>query len=288
VAFPALVAWLLGPACSHAQQNSAQRVHAFATLPNWTGLWETDAAAALLSGEAARAADRLSPTEAQAELGRRVPLLGGSAPYNPEWQKRSEDAIKRAKGAPPAPSKHCGGYGFPAVMDSPIPDDTFEALVTPEETLILFPHGQARHIYTDGRGHPRPDDLWPTEMGDSIGHWEGHTLIVDTVARKPGPIAPPPNPNTAVLSEKAHFTERIRRLDADTLENRMTIDDPLHFSHPWVVTIVYKRVADLDRMIEWNCTENDRDPIVNGRFVVAPSDAATTTPKDGKRSGPTN
>jgi hypothetical protein len=70
------------------------------------------------------------------------------------------------------------------------------------------------------------------------------------------------------LSERAHFTERIRRLNADTMENRMTIEDPLRFVRPWKLTITYKRVTDLDRMIETNCSENDRNPIVNGEFTL--------------------
>ena len=48
----------------------------------------------------------------------------------------------------------------------------------------------------------------------------------------------------------------------------MTIEDPLRFVRPWELTITYKRVTDLDRMIETNCSENDRNPIVNGEFTL--------------------
>ena len=41
---------------------------------------------------------------------------------------------------------------------------------------------EIRHIYTDGRPHPSADEIWPTPWGDSIGHWEGETLVVDTIA----------------------------------------------------------------------------------------------------------
>ncbi len=57
----------------------------------------------------------------------------------------------------------------------------FQVAVTPEETLFLFEYGEVRHIYTDGRSHPGKDDLWPTPMGDSIGRWQGETLVIDTL-----------------------------------------------------------------------------------------------------------
>jgi len=248
-------------------------VRTFAALPNWTGLWETDASAAMLS-QLGGAHDELSSEEALRADFKRVVLLG-NPPYNAEWQKKAAESQEKAakarkSGRASAPRAVCSAGlwgGFPAVMDSVVPDDTFEAVVTPEETLFIFPDGEVRHIYTDGRPHPKPEDLWPTRMGDSIGRWQGATLVVDTIARKAGPIFPL---FSADLSGRAHFTERIRRLDADTMENRMTIDDPLRFVRPWDLTIVYKRVTNLDRMIETNCSENDRNPLVNGQFVVAP------------------
>jgi hypothetical protein len=85
--------------------------------------------------------------------------------------------------------------------------------------------------FADGRPHPKKEDLWPTDLGDSIGHWEGATLVIDTIARKAGPVVP----NTvgfADLSAQAHFTERLTRIDADTLQDDMTIDDPQRFVHP--------------------------------------------------------
>jgi hypothetical protein len=203
-------------------------------------------------------------------------VLLGTPPYNAEWQKRVTESRKKAAEArksgrqPPFQiQKACSAGlfgGFPAVMDSLVPDDTFEAVVTPEETLFVFPDGTVRHIYTDGRQHPKPEDIWPTSLGNSIGRWEGATLVIDTIARKAGPIVPILSDTD--LSERAHFTERVRRLDADTMENRMTINDPLRFAHSWELTIVYKHVTNLDRMIETNCSENDRNPIVDGVFTL--------------------
>lgn len=94
------------------------------------------------------------------------------------------------------------------------------------------------NIYTDGRSHPKPEDLWPTPAGDSIGRWENGALVVDTIAHEPGPVAP--FPGTANLSGQAHFIEHLRRIDADTLEDQMTIEDPQRLAHPWQVSIRYR------------------------------------------------
>ena len=61
----------------------------------------------------------------------------------------------------------------------------FEVLIQPKLTVMIFSNHEVRHIYTDGRRHPGADELWPTPEGDSIGHWQNDTLIVDTIATRP-------------------------------------------------------------------------------------------------------
>ena len=91
--------------------------------------------------------------------------------------------------------------------------------------------------------------------------------MVDTIAREAGPVLP--FPGTANLSDQAHFTERLRRTGADTLEDVMTIDDPQRFARPWQVHLRYLRVHDVDRLIPVGC-DHDRDTVVNGKIVVTP------------------
>jgi hypothetical protein len=107
-------------------------------------------------------------------------------------------------------------------------------------------------------------------MGDSNGHWEDATLVVDATTRKAGPIIPNPIPRIANLSEQARFTEHFERADKDTLQDRMTIDDPLRFAHSPSIAIRYKRVTDPGRLIEVDCSENERNPVVNGKLTIAP------------------
>jgi hypothetical protein len=182
-----------------------------------------------------------------------------------EWEGRYQRALRaRAANAGATVNiKNCT-IGFPIVLEAP---HVFQIVVTPEETLFVFASGGVRHIYTDGRSHPGSDDIWPTRMGDSVGHWEGDTLVIDTVARTPGPIWP--SAVTADLSEQAHFTERVRMVDHNALEDQLTIEDPLRFERPWQLLLRFSRVTDLNRMIPWDC-EDDRNPVVDGKLSIAP------------------
>jgi hypothetical protein len=105
-------------------------------------------------------------------------------------------------------------------------------------------------------------------MGFSIGRWQDGVLEIETTARSAGPIAQFLSP--VELSDQVRFTERLRQVDADTIEDEMTIDDPLRFSQPWQVTFRFTRLAGMDRMIEFDCDENDRNPLVDGKLTVTP------------------
>jgi hypothetical protein len=294
---PALVASLM--LCPlHAEQNSAHRDRVFSALPDWTGFWQTDAAALLIKGGAppktpAPGGSGPAPKPAALPVGKTTPgapavdaaltefflklvPLAGKPPYNPEWQKKYQDGLSHASSAPLTISAaEACRQGFPAVIDNPTPEGMFQVLVAPEATVFLFGDGQTRLIYTDGRSHPKPEDLWPTTMGDSVGHWEVGTLVIDTIARIAGPVysAGPvgePTPHAAALSEQAHFTERLRLVDANTLRDDLTIDDPQRFAHPWKLSIGYQRVTDVDRMIIYHCEGHDRNPIVKGKLTISP------------------
>ncbi|HEV2700776.1 MAG TPA: hypothetical protein VGV09_04035 [Steroidobacteraceae bacterium] len=281
------LALALAVSLAHAQQSSALRVRAFAALPNWTGFWETDLSAALnshdfsgLKPDSAAAAIAAYDDEPGGDIFFALTKLAAKPPYNPEWEQQYQMAVTTLKNSrghskSSVTEKTCTSSGFPDAMDSIGP---FQWLVTPEETLFLFHGGDVRHIYTDGRSHPEKADLWPTPEGDSVGHWEGETLIVDTVERQPGPIVPP-GPTVPVLirspglvadlSEQAHFVERIRMVGTDALQDDLTIEDPQRFTRPWHISMHYKRAAGVDRMILSSC-EHDRDIVVNGKIAIAP------------------
>jgi hypothetical protein len=261
------VVLMLAVCVVHAAPNSAQRVRAFARLPNWTGLWET-----AISKELTTPGGRSSTPGTL--------KLTGHPPYNPEWELKYQAALDNpaVKSAVAETLKGCGNdspayvRSFPNIMEAPM---VFQVVVTPEETLFVMDHGEVRHIYTDRRAHPVGDDLWPTPLGDSVGHWAGQTLVIDTVARTAGPISM--FSPAAELGEQAHFIERVHQIDGNTLEDQVTIDDPTRLVHPWIVTLRFTRVLDLARFIPYEC-EADRNPLENGKLIIAPPVSPPASP----------
>ncbi|MGC3979712.1 MAG: hypothetical protein QM808_00450 [Steroidobacteraceae bacterium] len=247
----ALGVLLCSLSAAQAAVNSKQRVAAFAKLPDWTGLWEAD------NKNASAGTAQAPPGYADVAMLK----MASKPPYNAEWEAKVQAAIK--KGDAPPNYKLCS-FGYPAMMDGP---GMFQVLAQPEETIFLFHGDDVRHVYTDGRKHPGEDDLWPTPVGDSIGHWEGDTLVINTIARKAGPLH---LNKYYVISDKARFIERIRMINKDTLEDQMIIEDPEAFAKPMFMTMYYKRVKDLDRVIYTDCSENERNPVIDGELKIAP------------------
>jgi hypothetical protein len=125
----------------------------------------------------------------------------------------------------------------------------------PGEVLMIFEYDHfIRAIYTDGRPHPK--DLDPTWMGDSIGKWEGDTLLVDTIGF---------NDKTWLdmvghpHSEALHLSERIRRVDHDTLQDDLTINDPKAYTKPWSGQQIFELKPSW-RLGEYICEDNMTDP----------------------------
>jgi hypothetical protein len=160
-------------------------------------------------------------------------------PYKPEYQKRYMAVVGQIKqGKQPDPVGNCmQPHGMPRQM-SGIPTGP-EIYMLPYEVLMRWGWmGAARHIYTDGRPHPTGPTVRSTFMGHSIGHWEGDTLVVDTVDMYAGQY----DQTGAPHSDKVHLSERIQMIAPGTLEDRMTIEDPVMLTKPWNVVRTYRRM----------------------------------------------
>jgi hypothetical protein len=92
-------------------------------------------------------------------------------------------------------------------------------------------------------------------MGDSIGHWEGNTLIVDTTNFN-GKIAY--SREIPYLTESLHTTERFTVASANTIEYEVTIDDPNLFTKPWKVAGTFSRAAAGTESLEFACAEGSQ------------------------------
>ncbi len=209
-----------------------------AKLPDWSGNWITsrESAAEVLKmnlNPAYPNAPRLTPTYETQQRQR------GSAAQGKDTSLITDNALQ------------CLPHGMPLMMALPSPIG-YEFLFTPGRVTILNEEGETRRIYTDGRRHDVDADA--TFSGESIGHWEGETLVVDTVAIKP----------KAMLmlfvvqgSGKTHVLERIRLKDKNTLEIDTTVDDPIVLATPWHYRLTFDRSST--GFIEYVCTENNRE-----------------------------
>ena len=134
------------------------------------------------------------------------------------------------------PTYDCNLPGIPRIYVHPAP---FEIVQTPGRVLMLFEYDAfVRQIWTDGRPHTK--DLDPSErlwMGDPIGHWEGDTLVVDTIDFNDKTwLDRAGHPH----SEDLHVTERIRRIDHVNLRIDLTIEDPKAYTQPITSQINYQ------------------------------------------------
>ena len=169
----------------------------------------------------------------------------GGAPLAP-W---GEAKFKTANAETNDPNLGCLPTGVPRLMFVPLP---LEIVQTPTRVVIIHEGVQAlREIYLN-RQHPK--DLDPTYSGDSVGKWEGDTLVLDTIGF---------NDKTWLdavglpHSDAMHIIERFRRPDFGHMEVKVTIDDPKAYTKPWTATIGWEYFPDTE-LLDWVC-ENERD-----------------------------
>ena len=200
--------------------------------------------------------------------------------YKPEYAAKVEAIFTSQYGAttPDDPQYDCKPMGVPRASMTPL-----QFVQTPKMVVILYESnfiGQTyRIIYTDGRPHPK--DLDTSFLGDSIGHWEGDTLVVDVTGlndetwlggaqghSEPG--APSEGGSHQIVehhalihSDQEHVTERYTR-HGNMLVYEATVEDPVMFTKPWVLTPRHFMlgVPPDDRIFESFCESRDRGHII--------------------------
>lgn len=223
---------------------------AWSELPDWNGVWAEDGNTVF---------DHASvepPGGSSNEPGTRE-----YPPLTEQWEQVYEQNLALvADGRFPDPITDCGvPTGFPRIFNLP---DVYELVVRPEQTWVLTENGpNIMRIYTDGRDHPAPEDLWLTYTGDSVGYWDGETLVFSTVAVKnEGTIL---DRTGLTLSDEMTAVSRMRLVGDGRLELQMTIEDPIALEEPWRVTMHYERLPDGTRVYDYACAENNRNPVLD-------------------------
>jgi hypothetical protein len=239
---------------------------ALAKLPNFTGVWEEPLGSTNLVVPAGNAKSVPAKTTARSKFPAtsKQPTL----PLTPAWAAKVKYLESHA--AQDNAQANCLPYGMPTIMTMPYP---YEFLLTPGQvTIIGEEERMIRHIYTDGR--PLPKDPDPTFWGTSVGHWEGDTLVVESVGFSPQTLmisTPPVTGHDVVAvphSDKMKIIERFRLLDPNTMQIKTTIIDPIALTQPYTTTRIMKRYPNWT-IDEYICQQNNRNSVnSNGEAEV--------------------
>jgi hypothetical protein len=144
----------------------------------------------------------------------------------------------------------CSPTGVPGAYFVPY---QWEIVQGRDRVVIMYEYPHLfRVIPTDGTPHPADPD--PTWMGDSVGRWEGDTLVVDTVGFNDKTELPGGYKHTEAL----HVVERFHRVDLNNLDYQATIEDPNVFEKPWTISRGFPLRPDLTKVDEFIC-ENNKD-----------------------------
>jgi len=190
------------------------------------------------------------------------PPDGRVPPMTPEARKKFQ-AIQERFAAHPADGPE----------DRPLPDrclmfsqsgppmipgnynDLYQIVQTPEYISILAEMGnQARVIPLDGSAHlPHNVQEW---MGDSRGHWEGNTLVVETTNFKSNDRSRFGVQYDGMTDHNLHITERFTRTSPDSIIYRATIDDPTVYTKPWTMEVSLEKSEG--PVFEFACHEGNR------------------------------
>ena len=158
----------------------------------------------------------------------------GELPFTAEG-KKAFDANKPGKGPrmiPPAfGNDPLGGANPPGLYRALVYGRPFEMIQTPGKVVQLFEWSKTwRNIYTDGRAVPDDVPQGPFWYGHSVGHWEGDTLVVTTLALDERAWL---DEWGTPFSSEAKITERWRRTSADAIELTITVNDPTYYTKAW-------------------------------------------------------
>jgi hypothetical protein len=239
--------WLNGAGglADYASTEDASEDGNFKRLPDGSTLW-------LYGGAAAGV-----PNAGKVDL--TVPE--NAPPYKPEYMTKVQTLVASIYGgntsSPYDPMNECKPNGVTRLGISGT-----HIIMNPSGVAILYENGPGpvyRVIYTDGRQHPK--DLDTSYMGHSIGHWEGNTLVIDTVGL---------NDETWLgggkyqnyHSDKLHVIERWSR-QGDVMTRSVTVEDPVMFTKPWIIPAQKTTIGNKNDYIQPQmCRTNDKAHLI--------------------------
>lgn len=266
---------------AHGQRDAANSARptprTVAGHPDLSGFWMNPRAAADEGGDTiVKTADGSVYFNAYTDIspGQKSPALvictnescqsPNQPPYKPEYAAKVNEIYSHAYGGNSRldPQFDCKPAGVPrgsfGVMQI-VQNDQFVAILYEADPGPFY-----RLIYTDGRQHPK--DLDTSYFGDSIGHWDGDTLVVDVAGLNDetwlggGQLGN--NKHTSIHSDQEHVIERWTR-KGDALTYEATVEDPVMFTRPWVLGPRHTVLASPSDYIQPSmCVPNDRAHLI--------------------------
>ena len=170
---------------------------------------------------------------------------GGEIPYKPEAletrKQNQQDWLNRD------PEIKCYLPGVPRATYMPYP---FQIVQSASAITFVYEYaGAVRNVYLKDPG-PAPADSW---MGQSVGHWEGETLVVDVKALNDQSWF---DRSGNYHSDSLHVVERYTRTSPDVISYEATIEDPVVFTRPWKISMpLYKRQENNAQLLDFKCVE---------------------------------
>jgi hypothetical protein len=218
----------------------AQSRGAGATIPDITGSWERYRSGPGRGAAGGGGAATTPPPAPQPPL---------KPQYLKEYQAKVQAAREAdAKGEPLATNATlCLPEGMPGMMGATFPMEILQS--RGQVTIIEEAYNQVRRILMDQLQLPI-DDVEPGFYGRSVGHWEGDTLVVDTVGVKENVRY-----QNVPHSKDMRIKERIRFVSPEILWDEITIEDPVTFEKPWTFTNAYRRMPGYT-LLEYICEDN--------------------------------
>jgi hypothetical protein len=170
-------------------------------------------------------------------------------PYQ-AWARQEQKSRDRPERGYDDPTAHCFvAAGVPRSMYVPSP---FHIVQTPEYVVFLFERVAWRIVPLDGRSHiPDAIRLW---NGDSVGRWDGDTLIVETTNLNGKTWL---NEVGDVVSHAETVVERFTRVNPGAIRYEATVTDPLAYTRPWTIGFTLDRQTD--ELLEAACLEDNQD-----------------------------
>jgi hypothetical protein len=188
---------------------------------------------------------------------KRIPGYVAELPYT-AWGKRQWDNYDPVKNGDYAGS--CMPFGWSRTLHGPHPiqimqDDEKMVFMAEQNTWFSL-------VYVDGRPHDK--ELPATWYGDTVGRWEGDTLILETVNMngyaKIDTIGHP-------LSSKAKITQTYKRVNFGTIEHTFTVDDPKTYTKPWTLNNTWPVEPVNTKLLEYGCMENNLETLMSGAIT---------------------